>query len=75
MNMADAAAAAILQTSPTFTEAIDVPSYVKSPVPTRAVRADIHVATDIFLPNNKNAKNGTNFTLRYSKKPDLCAVV
>ena len=37
--------------------------------------ADIHVGVDILRPNRKRAKNGTNFTFKYNRKPERCAVV
>ena len=76
INMADAAAAAILHKSPIFTDERDIfPSKDSRNVPHSAVKADIQVDSDICRPSSAFAKNGTNLTLRYSKNPDLCAVV
>ena len=69
INIAYAAAAAILSQSPTF-HAIMVPSYAINPVPTNAAKADPHVANDMSRPNKSRAKNGTNLTLRYRRNPD-----
>ena len=74
MYMADAAAAAMLHKSPTL-KPIDCPSVASRAVPPKAANADTHVGIDICRPNKNFEKNGTNLTLRYSRNPDLCAVV
>ena len=61
MNIADAAAAAMLHTSPILNPT-EFPSNASSAVPKKAVNADIHVATEISLPKRIRAKNGTNLT-------------
>ena len=63
MNIADDAAAAMLQMSP-IQNPNSVPSVANKAVPTNAASAEIHVAADIdFLRINKE-KRGTNLTLR-----------
>eukprot|EP00543_Licmophora_paradoxa_P012237 CAMPEP_0202469510 /NCGR_PEP_ID=MMETSP1360-20130828/78774_1 /ASSEMBLY_ACC=CAM_ASM_000848 /TAXON_ID=515479 /ORGANISM="Licmophora paradoxa, Strain CCMP2313" /LENGTH=55 /DNA_ID=CAMNT_0049094879 /DNA_START=24 /DNA_END=188 /DNA_ORIENTATION=+ len=55
--MADAAAAAMDQASPTL-NSMELPSYARRAVPASAVRADIHVGRDICLLNKMKAKKG-----------------
>mmetsp|Transcript_28670 Transcript_28670/g.42573 ORF Transcript_28670/g.42573 Transcript_28670/m.42573 type:complete len:142 (-) Transcript_28670:1026-1451(-) len=74
INMAEAAAAATLHASPILNPTV-VPSKESKAVPVRAVSADTHVGILIFRPSKMRAKNGTNFTFKYKRKPDLCAVV
>lgn len=74
INIADVAAAAILHKSPTL-RSTDVPSHDNNAVPKTATNAESHVGIDISRPNRILAKNGTNLTFKYSKKPDRCAVV
>ena len=62
------------ETSPTL-KPIESPSKANIAVPTNAAKADIHVGIEICLPNNTLAKKGTNFTFKYNKNPDRCAVV
>lgn len=65
INMAEVAAAKTLHRSPTLG---GVPSEESKTVPTKARNALIQVALEILRPSSKKAKNGTNLTLRYSKK-------
>lgn len=61
MNIADVAAARMLQQSPTLG---GVPSEDRSTVPKKARNALAHVMTEMLRPSSRKAKNGTNLTLR-----------
>jgi hypothetical protein len=72
MNMADANAAAIHHKSPTVT---GPPSVDNKQVPVNARKADAHDKAGIVLPRSSQARNGTNFTFKYSRKALRDAVV